>query len=96
MHHIRCTKLAGIAVASLFTVAAAQAASLGGLLELADEGSFFVNGPAGNFQDWIVNDVWNFVNANYSVRPERAAHMLSGISMGGFGAYNIAIKHRPL
>ena len=57
-------------------------------------GSFFINGPAGNFQDWIVNDVWNFVNANYSVRPERAAHVLSGISMGGFGAYNIAIKHR--
>jgi hypothetical protein len=57
-------------------------------------GSFFINGPAGNYQDWILNDVWDFVTANYPIRPEPTAHVLTGISMGGFGAFNIAIKYR--
>jgi S-formylglutathione hydrolase FrmB len=57
-------------------------------------GSFFINGPAGNYQDWIVNDVWEFMTTNYPIRPERAAHVIAGGSMGGFGAYNIALKHR--
>src|SRR5262249_54849450 len=38
-------------------------------------------------------DVWNFVTTNFSVRPEREAHVLMGASMGGFGAFNLAFKH---
>lgn len=57
-------------------------------------GSFFINGPAGNYQDWIMKDMWDFVTANYSIRPEPAAHVITGISMGGFGAFNMAIKRR--
>ena len=48
-------------------------------------GSFYVNSRAGRFEDYIVQDVWNFVKANFSVRPEREYHILSGASMGGFG-----------
>lgn len=60
-------------------------------------GSFFVNSPkGGNFEDFIVHDVWNFVIEHYPVRPEREAHVLIGASMGGFGAYNLAFKHPEL
>jgi len=30
----------------------------------------------------------------YPLRSEREAHVLMGISMGGFGAFNLGIKHR--
>lgn len=55
-------------------------------------GSFYINGPRGNFQDWVVHDLWKFLEEKFPVRPENKAHVLVGVSMGGFGAYNIAIK----
>jgi S-formylglutathione hydrolase FrmB len=57
-------------------------------------GSFFLNSRAGDFQDFVLQDVWDFVVHNYPIRPERQAHIIAGTSMGGFGAYNIGIKHR--
>ncbi|MFL5330940.1 MAG: alpha/beta hydrolase [Gemmataceae bacterium] len=57
-------------------------------------GSFYINSKAGRFHDYIVNDVWNFVCSNFPIRPEREYHVIAGASMGGFGAYNIAIQHR--
>jgi pimeloyl-ACP methyl ester carboxylesterase len=59
-----------------------------------EPGSFFINGPRGDFQDFIICDVWNFLINHYPIRPEARAHILAGVSMGGFGAYNIALKHR--
>ena len=57
-------------------------------------GSFFLNTRAGAFADFVMIDVWNFVVENYPIRPEREAHVMAGVSMGGGGAYNLAIKHR--
>ena len=31
--------------------------------------SFFINSNAGNFEDYIVQDVWSFLVANYPIRP---------------------------
>ena len=59
-----------------------------------DAGTFYLNSPLGNFEDYIVTDIWNHVVTRYSIRPEREAHVLAGASMGGFGAYNLGIKHR--
>jgi len=56
-------------------------------------GSFFIDGPAGDFQDYIIRDVWGFLVTHYPIRPECKAHILAGASMGGFGAFNIALKH---
>lgn len=56
--------------------------------------SFFLNSDAGNFEDYLINDVWPFLLANFPIRPEREAHVIGGVSMGGFGAYNQAIKHQ--
>ncbi|MCS7166541.1 MAG: alpha/beta hydrolase-fold protein [Gemmatales bacterium] len=56
-------------------------------------GSFFINGPAGNYQDWVVQDVYSFLTERFRLRSEPQAHVLVGASMGGFGAFNIALKH---
>jgi len=42
----------------------------------------------------VLQDVWDHVTHNYSIRAEREAHILAGISMGGFGAFNLGIRHR--
>lgn len=57
-------------------------------------GSFWVNSKAGRFEDFVIQDVWCFLNKNFSLRPEPEYHVLVGASMGGFGAYNLGIKHR--
>jgi S-formylglutathione hydrolase FrmB len=57
-------------------------------------GSFWINSNAGPYEDFILQDVWDYVVANYSIRPEREAHILAGVSMGGFGAFNLGIRHR--
>jgi pimeloyl-ACP methyl ester carboxylesterase len=56
--------------------------------------SGFLNTKAGRYEDYLFCDVWAFVQQNYPVRPEREAHILGGVSIGGAGAYHLAIKHR--
>jgi S-formylglutathione hydrolase FrmB len=75
-------------------IVAAPDGSLEGEPCLFSPGSFFLNSKAGDFQDFVLLDVWDFVVRHYPVRPERQAHFIAGVSMGGLGAYNIAIKHR--
>jgi S-formylglutathione hydrolase FrmB len=75
-------------------VIAAPDGSLDGNPGLLTAGSFFVNSDAGRFEDFIMQDVWDFMMANYPLRPEREAHVLAGVSMGGGGAYNLGIKYR--
>lgn len=75
-------------------IVAAPDGSLSGHPCLAPTGSFFINSRAGRYEDFLMRDVWDFLHAHYPLRPEREAHVLAGVSMGGFGAYNLAIKHR--
>jgi S-formylglutathione hydrolase FrmB len=56
--------------------------------------SFFANSDAGRYEDYLMEDVWNFVMENFPIRPEREAHALIGASMGGSAAFAQAIKHR--
>lgn len=56
--------------------------------------SFYINGCGGRFQDHLVQEVLPFLMRCYSIRPEREAHAVIGISAGGFGALNLAIKRR--
>jgi S-formylglutathione hydrolase FrmB len=75
-------------------VVAAPDGSINGEPSLFNAGSFFLNSNAGDFQDYLTQDVWDFVVTHYSIRPERQAHVIAGASMGGFAAYNTAFKHR--
>lgn len=77
-------------------IVAAPDGSVRGRASLLSAGSFYINSQAGNFEDYIIQDVWTFVLANFPVRPEREAHVIAGASMGGFGAYNLAIKYREM
>ncbi len=68
--------------------------SIYGKPEICFAGSFFVNSKAGNFGDFITQDVWNFLVEHFPIRPEPEAHVLFGASMGGMGAYNLGFSHR--
>jgi hypothetical protein len=53
-----------------------------------------VNSKLGRFEDFVVQDVWGFVQQHYPLRPERQAHALGGYSGGGAAAYRMGIKYR--
>ncbi len=57
-------------------------------------GSFYVNSSVtGNWEDFIVNDVVNYVDSNYRTIATAEARGITGHSMGGFGALNLAMRH---
>ena len=74
-------------------IIAAPDGSITGRASYFSAGSFFINSKSGNFEDYLIQNVWTFVNENYPIRPEKEAHVLAGVSMGGFAAYNLGIKH---
>src|SRR5262245_44406499 len=57
------------------------------------DNSFFVNGPAGRYEDLASRDIVEHVEATYRVARDRSARMLLGVSMGGYAALRIALKH---
>jgi S-formylglutathione hydrolase FrmB len=75
-------------------IIAAPDGSLEGSPGITSAGSFFLNSDAGRFEDFIMQDVWGFLFTHYPLCPDRGAHVLAGVSMGGGGAYNLAIKYR--
>jgi S-formylglutathione hydrolase FrmB len=77
-------------------IVAAPDGSLNGTASYFSAGSFFINSKAGRFEDYIIQDVWGFLTSRFPIRPEREAHVLAGDSMGGFGAYNLAMKYPDL
>lgn len=60
-----------------------------------NSGSFYLNGVRGKYEDYLI-DVWNFLQRNFAIRPEREAHVLAGASMGGTSAFNLAFKYREI
>lgn len=57
-------------------------------------GSFFNNTKAGAFEDYLMKDVWDFLHASFRILPERDAHIIAGVSMGGGAAFGKAFKYR--
>jgi S-formylglutathione hydrolase FrmB len=56
--------------------------------------SFFINSAAGDFENWVMVDVWDFLTHNFPIRPEREAHVLAGVSMGGGAAFDLGMRNR--
>jgi S-formylglutathione hydrolase FrmB len=75
-------------------IVAAPDGSISGEPSVHTPGSFFLNTRAGDFEDFVLQDVWDFMCSHYSIRAEREAHIVAGMSMGGMAAFNYAIKHR--
>jgi S-formylglutathione hydrolase FrmB len=55
--------------------------------------SFFVNSPAGSYEDLVTKDTVAFAESELRVVPGRAARGLLGVSMGGYAALRIALAH---
>ncbi len=57
-------------------------------------GSFYVNSPvSGKWEDFVVNDVVNYIDTNFNTIADCNSRSIMGYSMGGYGAINIALKH---
>ncbi len=75
-------------------IVAAPDGSLVGEPCLLTPGSFFLNSHAGDYEDFVLHDVWDFMTHRFPIRPERGAHVLAGVSMGGFASFSLGIRHR--
>ena len=74
-------------VKEMILVVASGASKLGG--------SFYVNSPVtGNWEDYIVEDVVGYIDEHFRTLAQAESRGITGHSMGGFGALNIAM-HRP-
>jgi poly(3-hydroxybutyrate) depolymerase len=77
-------------------IIAAPDGTYGGLNRVTSIHSLWVNGLGGRFEDHVVQEIIPFLMKSYSIRPERDAHAILGVSAGGYGAMGIALKHREL
>ncbi len=58
--------------------------------------SFYVNSaadPKARFEDFIVKDLVEFMDATYRTIPLRRGRAIAGLSMGGYGAMLLGLKH---
>ncbi len=69
-------------------------------LIVAPEGrsSFYINSADGRvrYSDFFTREFIPYIEARYSIRRERAARAISGVSMGGYGALRFAFAHPEL
>lgn len=49
-----------------------------------------------NYEDYIVGDLLAEIDSHYRTKPDRAARAIAGLSMGGFGAFMLAMRHTDL
>jgi S-formylglutathione hydrolase len=57
-------------------------------------GSFYVNSPVnGNWEDFIARDLVGYIDAAFRTVAAPRARAIAGHSMGGFGAFNLAMCH---
>jgi S-formylglutathione hydrolase FrmB len=56
--------------------------------------SFYLNSELiGNYEDYIVKEVVNYIDKNYRTMRDRDACVIAGASMGGYGSITLAMKH---
>jgi putative tributyrin esterase len=72
-----------------------------GLILVMPEGnsSYYVNSadhPQDRYEDYIVHDLVTDVESKFPVAAGRASRAIAGVSMGGFGAITLALKHPDL
>jgi len=60
----------------------------------AYKGSFYTNSVVtGNWEDFIVRDLVNYVDANYRTIGSPESRGIAGHSMGGYGSVMLGMKH---
>ncbi len=77
-----------------------QRGQITAFLVVAPEGrsSFYINSADGRsrYSDFFVREFIPYIEAHYSIRRERSARAISGVSMGGYGALRFAFAHPEL
>ena len=77
-----------------------QQKQISDFLVVAPEGksSFYINSADGHirYNDFFLREFIPYIESHYSVRKERSARAISGISMGGYGALRFAFAHPEL
>jgi S-formylglutathione hydrolase FrmB len=61
--------------------------------------SFYVNhhdDPKGKWEDYLTRDVVSFVDRTYRTQARREGRAISGLSMGGYGAMVLGLRHPEL
>lgn len=60
----------------------------------AYKGSFYTNSAVtGNWEDFIVRDLVNYVDTHYRTIPRAESRGIAGHSMGGYGSVMLGMKH---
>lgn len=52
--------------------------------------------PTGAYETFITRDLIGFVDSAFNTRKSRDGRALAGLSMGGYGAFKLALKHPDL
>jgi pimeloyl-ACP methyl ester carboxylesterase len=65
----------------------------GGENHLRSDHSLYLNGRRGRMQDHLLCEVLPFLMTRFSVLADRRGHAVIGVSAGGAGALNLALKH---
>jgi S-formylglutathione hydrolase FrmB len=61
------------------------------------EGSAYVNSIIwGNYEDYMINDLINWVETSFRAMPDRNYRGMIGNSMGGYGAFRYGILHKDI
>jgi hypothetical protein len=76
------------------TIIAVPDGSVNGRDSIIGADPLFLNSRLGPFEDFLMDDVWDFVFRHYPVRPEREAHVVGGFSGGGGAAFRVGMKYR--
>jgi S-formylglutathione hydrolase FrmB len=59
---------------------------------------FYINSRDGKnrYEDFLIKEFFPFIEDHYRVAPGRAHRAISGVSMGGYGALHLALRHPQL
>lgn len=64
------------------------------IIVMPDAGnSYYLDGSEGAYETAIAEDLVAHVDGTYRTLPERSSRVIGGLSMGGFGAASLALKH---
>jgi S-formylglutathione hydrolase FrmB len=77
-----------------------QKRQISDFLVVAPEGkrSFFINSADGRvrYSDFFIREFLPYIESHYSIRRERSARAITGVSMGGYGALRFAFAYPEL
>jgi S-formylglutathione hydrolase FrmB len=60
------------------------------------DNSFYVDGPDGDYETYIVDELVGAVDAAFPTAATRQTRFIGGLSMGGYGALYLGIRHTDM